>query len=56
MTQVELAQAVRLTAVSVSNLERGRHFPSLSSACSLSQVLGIELVDLVHSAIDGDRP
>lgn len=40
ITQVELAEAIGATQESISNLERGRNGPSLSTAINICAVLG----------------
>lgn len=43
LTQAALADAVSLSAESISNLERGKHAPSFETLIALSEHLGISV-------------
>lgn len=46
MTQLQLANAVGVTPVTVYNWERGRYEPKASQLRSLSRVLGVSMDDI----------
>lgn len=43
LTQEELAEATRLSAESISNLERGKHAPKFETLEVLAQALGVSV-------------
>lgn len=46
LTQEQLGQAVRLSAVSISNIERGVYPPAFRRLEDLAQALGVEVYEL----------
>ena len=47
LTQVDVARALHVTNVTVSNWERGEKSPTLYQACKLVEMYGITLNDLI---------
>ena len=47
MTQAQLAQAIGVTTVTVSNWESGRSAPSLKTLTTIAAALGVKVSDIL---------
>ena len=55
MSQMELASALKVQAVSVYNWERGKHHPDARRLRAIADLFGVKMDDIALVGIDVDR-